>query len=77
MENLSFNIGDFTVKPCHLISIAIGMIVVYIIMKRRMKACTDNEKRVRKNLEAFLSSDYASGLGIDAKAISAEVFDVK
>jgi hypothetical protein len=76
LENLSFKIGDFTVKPCHLISIAIGAIIVYFYMRHRMKKCVERESKVRTNLETFLSSDYAQGLGIDAKTISAEVFNL-
>jgi hypothetical protein len=77
MEDLSFNIGSFTVKPCHLISIAIGMVVVYFIMKRINKKCEERETKVKQNLEIFLSSDYAKGLGIDAKSISAQVFGIE
>jgi hypothetical protein len=77
MENLSLKIGDFTLKPCHVITFAIGALVVYLIMKRAMSKCKERETTVKKNLEAFLSSDYAQGLGVDAKRISAQVFDLK
>lgn len=77
MEDLSFNIGTFTVKPCHLISIAIGLVVMYLIMKRINRKCEEREKKVKMNLEMFLSSDYAKGLGINAKDISAQVFNIE